>query len=841
MSGKRQHYFNSEHSDSPDSPNNTNETDSREQERTVPSQDRTVISQDRTVPSQERTATSQDRTVPSQDRTVISQDRTVISQDRTVISQERTAGARGRSASSAAGYLSAATIIGNYEILSFLGAGAAGQVYKVRKLSGADESDYALKIMMGQDVSELAIERFRTEVLVISRLSHQNVVQVHDSGVHPTELGAMPYYVMDYVDGQTLSDIIKKGSRQGLPLLEALDMFAAVAHALYAAHKINIIHRDIKPGNIVLSNSKGFLGDRVKVVDFGIAKLAGRDHGQSLTDKGEIFGSPLYMSPEQCVGGRVDARSDIYSLGCTLYEALTGTPPLQGRNSIETFTMHREVRPQRLSERRPDKKFPPELEDFVDQLLEKLPDDRVQTMLQVVEIIEEIREASTPKKAAAQAQTRRTRKPVRATNLSEEEARPVKKVFTMTMALVLGTLITGLSFVIYTLISIDQKAKELAIPPEAEHLTHGEDVTSMVDTAKKKQEIVTQTPSTTILNPNEIKPGCFYKGEVDVDGEQMSEFEFPSKESAGTIGFAYGGNNRKKKKTVSKTEIQSSGFRDLDDLDRIVDRLSERTSINAKVKDKVRVPTGSHMSFMPLRAALKYPEFMKGFRPDDIDELKLNSVKTNISKLIESAADAFPYLHILYLEGSGASDKDIETINRFQNLHELYLRASHVTTNGALNLKRLERFSILSLSDLKSNVSQLIERLSQSNHLRSLIICKTKLSTADLKRLTESRSLLAVTFVDCNITYDQLTSIAPYSNWVDVRVGDLNCTTEQALALVKSFRRIAAVHIYNKKWSRQEREKLEFQLKKILPEKASITLIESRPSSSLEAMDYLEE
>jgi hypothetical protein len=220
MSGKRQNYFNSDHSDSPDSPNNSNETDSKDQ----------------------------DRTVPSQDRTAPSQDRTVISQDRTVISQERTAGARGQSASSAVGYLSAATIIGNYEILSFLGAGAAGQVYKVRKLSGADESDYALKIMMGQDVSELAIERFRTEVLVISRLSHQNVVQVHDSGVHPTELGAMPYYVMDYVDGQTLSEIIKKGSRQGLPLLEALDMFAAVAHALYAAHKINIIHRDIKPG-----------------------------------------------------------------------------------------------------------------------------------------------------------------------------------------------------------------------------------------------------------------------------------------------------------------------------------------------------------------------------------------------------------------------------------------------------------------------------------------------------------------------------------------------------------------------------------------------------------------
>lgn len=837
MSGKAQHNFDSSDGRDPsrrqlphqaNAPNSAGEHDRDSQDFTVPSQDKTVPSQDRTVPSQDRTVLSQDKTVPSQDRTVLSQDRTTSNR------------AKGGS-NTASGYLSAATIVGNYEILSFLGAGAAGQVYKVRKTSGDDEADYALKIMMGQDVSEMAIERFRTEVLVISRLSHQNVVQVHDSGVHPTNLGAMPYYVMDFVDGQTLADIIKKGSRQGLPLLEALDMFAAVAHALHAAHKINIIHRDIKPGNIVLSNSPGFLGDRVKVVDFGIAKLAGRDHGQSLTGKGEIFGSPLYMSPEQCVGGRVDARSDIYSLGCTLYEALTGTPPLQGRNAVETFTMHREVRPQRLSERRPDKKFPAELEDFVDQLLEKLPDDRVQTMLQVVEIIEEIREASTPKEAAAQTQTRRTRKPVRSTVLSEEEARPVKKVFTMTMALVLGTLVTGLCFVIYTLLTTDQMAKDLAIPDDAEHIKHAEDVTSMVDNAQKKRETITQSATSAILNPAEIKPGGFYKGEVDVDGEQMSEFQFPLKESGGTVAFSYGGGPQKKKKTLSRTDMQSSGFRDLDDLDQIVNRLGEATKIDAKVKGKVRVPSGSRMTFTPLRAALKYPEFMKGFRPQDIDELRMNSVKTNVPKLLATAADTFPDLNILYLEGSAANDEDIETINRFKHLHELYLRASNVTTSGALHLNRLEKLSILSLSDLKSNTSELIERLSQSNQLRSLIICKTKLTTADLKRLTECRSLLAVTFVDCNITYKQLASIAPYSHWVSVRVGDLDCTTAQALELIRNFRRISTVHIYNKKWSRVEREKLEIELKKILVKDASITLIESRPSSSLEAMDYLEE
>ncbi len=274
------------------------------------------------------------------------------------------------------GYLSTgATIDGTYKVLSFLGAGAAGQVYKVEHLIMG--KTYALKILMGTEVSPVALQRFKTEIHVISRLSHPNVVQVHNSGIHNE---TMPYYVMDLIEGATLADMIEASRKQGLPLLETLDMFAAVAHALAAAHEKNIVHRDIKPGNIVLSNDTAPIGDRVKVVDFGIAKLTGRDSGQALTSKGEIFGSPLYMSPEQCMGNKMDARSDIYSLGCVMYQALVGITPLKGENAVQLIFRHVHDMPPRPSSIKADIELPEVMEPLLFKCLQKDPAKRFSTM-----------------------------------------------------------------------------------------------------------------------------------------------------------------------------------------------------------------------------------------------------------------------------------------------------------------------------------------------------------------------------------------------------------------------------------------------------------------------------
>jgi serine/threonine protein kinase len=203
-------------------------------------------------------------------------------------------------------------------------------------------------------------------------------VQVHDFGLLDD---GKPYLVLDYVKGCTLAEYLKQ---HGPMTLEAVaDVFAKVCFGLAYAHDQGVIHRDIKPSNIMLVDgaSDGAEGS-VKILDFGIAKLTSREDGeiQALTRTGEIFGSPLYMSPEQCSGGYIDHRSDIYSLGCVLFEALTGTPPHLGQTALATMMLHQSQQAPTLKEASLGKEFPDALERIVAKMLHKSPAERYRSV-----------------------------------------------------------------------------------------------------------------------------------------------------------------------------------------------------------------------------------------------------------------------------------------------------------------------------------------------------------------------------------------------------------------------------------------------------------------------------
>ncbi|HEY9732280.1 MAG TPA: protein kinase [Drouetiella sp.] len=267
-------------------------------------------------------------------------------------------------------------IAGRFEILSLLGRGGMGFVYLVVERETGKK--YAMKTISAMNASEQVKKRFAIEAKATSLIKHANVVEYHDYGLID---GVQPYFVMDYCEGDTLADLIKVGG--SLPYKRALEIFIPICNALAYAHEQAVVHRDLKPSNILVKHlPDGRL--QVKVLDFGIAKVLLDDTiFNGVTKTGELFGSPNYMSPEQCLGRGIDRRCDIYSLGCVMYEALTGNPPFISDNALTTMMKHQNETPPSLKEATLGRDFPPDLEAIVARMLVKQPDSRYQNFSQV--------------------------------------------------------------------------------------------------------------------------------------------------------------------------------------------------------------------------------------------------------------------------------------------------------------------------------------------------------------------------------------------------------------------------------------------------------------------------
>ncbi len=259
-----------------------------------------------------------------------------------------------------------------YEFLSVVAAGGNGVIYKGRQI--LLDKPVAIKMVQGHLLTDHSGKRFHQEAKAASSLNHPNVISVHDFGL--TTKGD-PYLVMDWVEGHSLSSEIKQ--RGMIPWKEAMDTFLQVCDGLDHAHTTGVLHRDLKPSNLMVTKDQD--GNRlVKIVDFGIAKLLNPDEDTpQLTRTGEVMGSPLYMSPEQGVGKRVDTRSDLYSFGCVMFETLTGDPPHVGDSTVAVLLKHQNEAPPTLKEAALGTEYPDGLEKVIAKLLAKAPEDRYQT------------------------------------------------------------------------------------------------------------------------------------------------------------------------------------------------------------------------------------------------------------------------------------------------------------------------------------------------------------------------------------------------------------------------------------------------------------------------------
>lgn len=265
-----------------------------------------------------------------------------------------------------------------YDILETLGKGGMSVVFKAR--DRRLKKDVALKVLMPHLTADaLSIQRFQQEASAASNLDHPNIVKVYNVG---STASGLPFMTMDYLSGRSLSAVVKDAGR--LEYAEALNIFVQLAGALAHAHEKGVIHRDLKPSNIIVSSS-GDESEVVKIVDFGIAKLLSQDgHTQAkLTQTGEVFGSPHYMSPEQCLGGELDERSDIYSMGCLMYEVLIGRTPHQGESTLHILHKHISETPPSFKSAAPQTNLPEQLEAVVFKCLERKREDRLPSMTQL--------------------------------------------------------------------------------------------------------------------------------------------------------------------------------------------------------------------------------------------------------------------------------------------------------------------------------------------------------------------------------------------------------------------------------------------------------------------------
>jgi serine/threonine protein kinase len=559
----------------------------------------------------------------------------------------------------------------NYELLGVIGEGGMGVVYKARQIHL--NRLVAIKTLRTAGYSQQALKRFEREAKAASGLVHPNLITIRDYGV---DNESQPYMIFDFIDGLTLSELI--GREGQIEVDKALDVFIQLAKGLSYAHHRGVLHRDIKPSNIIIS------GDyrEVKIVDFGIAKVLDTVEGeQKLTQTGEIFGTPLYMSPEQSAGKMLDARSDLYSLGCVLFEALTAIPPLVGESAITTIIKHQNEVPPTLREASLGKKFPAALEQLVTKLLAKQPDQRYQT---ADDLIEDLRSIKEPSRRAAPVQTAST-------------VRRPSKLSTLLLA---GALLAATAIILTTLTVIRMN-----------NLKNQNAITDPSSESPRSHKPRPQLPLTRFAKET---TGLDFSGQP-VTGDLVKQLNQYKSVKELILHNCELKDSRLRHLSMNLTILDVSGS-NLSDQDMRGGPLSY--GIEELILDRTQIHDTS------MRQVSAYGV---------LQVLSLNHTKVTDTGLDQNHLGAGLFrLKTLRLAGDKISDVGLTYLKTFKTLEELDLQAvtGQITAAGIESLAECNCLSKLSISE-----SSLIKPISRLKQLREISIYSDTVSDADLLQL----------------------------------------------------------------------------------------------------------
>jgi serine/threonine protein kinase len=633
-----------------------------------------------------------------------------------------------------AGYL----VGGVFKIIRPIGEGGMGVVYLAQHQSLGQQ--YALKVLSPDAVNEQNWLRFQAEAKILARLKHPTLVQVYDLGLHEKSI---PFYSMDYLVGSTLEELlVEKGS---LSLAFAIEVFLAVLDGLSYAHGHKIIHRDIKPANIfVCSNGSSSESAKskklqVKILDFGISKLVDASaKTQQLTAVGEIFGSPFYMSPEQCRGDKVDGRSDIYSVGCSLFEALTGFVPFEGKTSLDITLLHEEAEPPLLSDVNQSiaANLPDSMDTVIAKCLAKQPQDRYQSADEMALDLERVRAGKT------------VAPPIALDVVSASMGRRGKQAnhanhLPLLLALALTVVLLGCGG-LYVL--LDSRYKSLQSSGQSSALSSAQ--SSSVSSTSSLPSSETRAQEKFNLN-DEKSLASLYIGAGPLDDEFSEEkkkavetFLAAKPEFFSNVVSAPAGRGR----LFSFPKTFSLGVLTF------VDKRGQNITLPAQ--GEVMIFAGTALRLSAGEAVKAYPALFKCFRPDDLHTLYLDDVSPVSRQLLPNMHQLTALKHLAFNRAS-LLPEDIVALNGFPQLIGIDLRHCHISGELLAKQKFLEQLHSFRADGVK-DISGVLEVLKKSKTVTVLSLVNNTLSSVDIANLVAMPQLLDFSLNNCSLTNDEL-------------------------------------------------------------------------------------
>ncbi len=598
-----------------------------------------------------------------------------------------------------------------YEVLRTLGSGGMGEVYEVRHL--VLQKKMALKTLKADAANPDNWQRFVHEARILARLHHPAIVEIYDMAVTPD---GQPFYTMELLRGLSLQDYLLK--RGPLPEALALSLFKPVLSALACAHEAGVIHRDIKPHNIMLLGEAEAFADpllasvRVKVVDFGLAKLRGGNSQQSLTATGAVFGSPYYMSPEQCLGRRVDERSDLYSVGCALFQTLTGAVPISGASSTDTMRAKVTQPSPRLSEVS-TLKFSRRTEELVAVLLATDAEERFDSARQVLLSLEDHGEKSAGRSNLVNA----------ADALSESSHSHAPQKGRRKLLLLLG--VGAFALLLLASVCLSSGLMKSALPASAP--VSGSVATATVASSSPAWFSTVDSSGGRVFDFSSLRTGLANPPK-DLAWQEKTEEEMRKRWMASELG--------------EMEELVNGGD------GRILD-----------LRHAVYVPPQADLRFRPGLPFYRQPSLLSRFRLDEIHSFDFRPAagdrKRSMSDILPQL---FPFTRLreLIFRDTQLSAADLHDMGLLKNLTKLsLLTVDGITGEDLARLDLLLRLKQLRLDDW-GELAPVFEKLSHSKRIETLEIHTSNLSDADIDKLVLVENLRDLRIRNCDLTDAQL-------------------------------------------------------------------------------------